>query len=315
MLKGVVAGTRIVQVDHAAKSRRVGRILSFGGSKYRVAWEDGERTVEDRQAYRIAEVRPHQCKECGHLSRVAVVWGEHPRCPACKSERIAVLRDKKATTGDWDGEFPVELDYTQGMDSKRKRKVFKSQSELDKWMEKNGDDIQVNAWSTDRVSASRTTTGGQSATFGFVATNGSSASGTTLDLRFQAAPKVASIPDLDPLMQQLLDEEGLYDYENPDIIKPGTDGMGTNIGSEAYGLGGTHVLVNLSDAGRWLYYKGWENSPLVAKIRDWSLYEREYVDDYDYEQDEDEDMAFSTASVRDPELAKSLAAVRFKIQR
>ena len=37
----------------------------------------------------------------------------------------------------------IEVDYAQGMNSKRKIKKFKSQAAFEKWFDKNEDDIEV----------------------------------------------------------------------------------------------------------------------------------------------------------------------------
>jgi hypothetical protein len=44
---------------------------------------------------------------------------------------------------------PVEINYLQGTDSKPKRKKFKNQADLEKWLDKNEGDIEILGYSTD----------------------------------------------------------------------------------------------------------------------------------------------------------------------
>ena len=43
--------------------------------------------------------------------------------------------------------FPVEIAFLKGMKSTPARKVFKAQAALDKWLDANGDNITIQAYS------------------------------------------------------------------------------------------------------------------------------------------------------------------------
>lgn len=50
-----------------------------------------------------------------------------------------------------DKDVPIEVEGVKGMKSKPFSKKFKNQAAMEKWMEKNGEDITVHRYSTDRV--------------------------------------------------------------------------------------------------------------------------------------------------------------------
>jgi hypothetical protein len=61
------------------------------------------------------------------------------------------VKEAKAPKLPKDKDVPIEVTGVKGMKSKPWSKKFKNQEALEKWMDKNGEDITVHAYSTDRV--------------------------------------------------------------------------------------------------------------------------------------------------------------------
>jgi hypothetical protein len=61
------------------------------------------------------------------------------------------VKEAKAPKLPKDKGVPIEVTGVKGMKSKPWSKKFKNQEAMEKWMDKNGEDITVHAYSTDRV--------------------------------------------------------------------------------------------------------------------------------------------------------------------
>lgn len=152
-VEGRVAGSRIYIIDHDSTTVVAGRVLSLGESKYRVRWDDGRTTLEDRADYKRARVAKFQCSACGSGYDGYHVWGVRAACRDCGTPSVGITAFldgvSRTSAEEGPGEFPVELVYSEGMGSEVKRKVFKNQGEVDKFFESKGGDISVVAWSAD----------------------------------------------------------------------------------------------------------------------------------------------------------------------
>lgn len=64
---------------------------------------------------------------------------------------LSALQEVKKPKLPKEKDVPIEVEGVKGMNSKPWRKVFKNQKAMEDWFEKNGEDITVHRYSTDRV--------------------------------------------------------------------------------------------------------------------------------------------------------------------